>query len=125
MDVLLKDTPEQVYPIKFDTIDADLVKKSAVRTRGGAESSGLDADGWRKILIAKHEVIKKLCTANNLSLLLEPFLAFRLIPLDKNPGLRPIGIGEILRWIAGKVVVSHVRKDLNFVSRFIAGLCRA
>ena len=121
----MKDTPEQVYPIKFDTIDADLVKKAAVRTRGGAESSGLDADGWRKILIAKHEVIKKLCTANNLSLLLEPFLAFRLIPLDKNPGLRPIGIGEILRWIAGKVVVSHIRKDLNFVSRFIAGLCRA
>ena len=37
---------------------------------------------------------------------LEPLLACRLIPLDKNPGLRPIGVGEIVRRIAGKVVVS-------------------
>ena len=27
---------------------------------------------------------------------LEPFLACGLIPLDKNPGLRPIGAGEVL-----------------------------
>ena len=58
------------------------------------------------------EVIKKLCTIDNLSPSLEPFLACRLIPLDKNPGLRPVGIGEILRRTAGKVIVSHIRKDL-------------
>ena len=43
---------------------------------------------------------------------LEQFLACRLIPLDKNPGLHPIVIGEILRRIAGKVIVSHIRKNL-------------
>ena len=44
LDVLLTDTPKQGHPIKFDTIDTDLVKRAAVRTRGGAGSSGLDAD---------------------------------------------------------------------------------
>ena len=36
----------------------------------------------------------------------------RLIPFDKNPSLFPTGIGEILCRIAGKVIVSHIRKDL-------------
>ena len=46
------------------------------------------------------EVIKKLCSAEKLSSSLETFLACRLIPLDKNPGLRPIGVGEVLLRIA-------------------------
>ena len=41
---------------------------------------------------------------------MEAFLACPLIPLDKNPGLRPIGIGEVLRRIAGKV--THFRTEI-------------
>ena len=79
LDGLLTDTPEQVHPKKFDAIIANLVKRAAVRTRGGAGPSGLDANGWRRILITKQsgtsstdlckaiaEVIKKLCTTDNL-----------------------------------------------------------
>ena len=36
----------------------------------------------------------------------------RLIPLDKNPGLQPIGIDEVLHQIAGKMVVSRIREDI-------------
>ena len=43
---------------------------------------------------------------------LEALLACRLMPLDKNPGLRSIGIHEVLRQIASKVVVSHIREDI-------------
>ena len=43
---------------------------------------------------------------------MEAFLACRLIPLDKNPSLRPIGIGEVLRRIAGKVVVPLFRIEI-------------
>ena len=35
---------------------------------------------------------------------LESFTTCRLIPLDKNLGLQPIGIGETLRRIIGKAV---------------------
>ena len=41
---------------------------------------------------------------------LEVFLACRLIPLDKNPGLMPKGIGEVLRRIAVKAVIRTLRK---------------
>ena len=57
-------------------------------------------------------MIKKLCTIENQSTSLEAFLANRLISLDKNPGLRPIGVGEVLRRIAGKVIVSHLKEDV-------------
>ena len=43
---------------------------------------------------------------------MEAFLACWLIPLDKNSGLRPIGIGEVLRRIAAKVAVTHFRLEI-------------
>ena len=35
----------------------------------------------------------------------------RLIPLDKNPGIRPIGIGEVLRRIMGKAIMTFTKED--------------
>ena len=42
---------------------------------------------------------------------LEAFVACRLIPLDKNPGVRLIGIGEVTRRIVGKCISWVLRKD--------------
>ena len=39
-------------------------------------------------------------------------MACRLIPLDKNPGVRPIGIGEVLRRIIGKAVSTFLKPDI-------------
>ena len=61
---------------------------------------------------------KKLCRENIHPDSLQEFVACRLIPLNKgddkfgNPGVRPIGIGEILRRLIGKVVVGHMREDI-------------
>ena len=44
---------------------------------------------------------------------LESFLACRPIPLDKKSGLRPIGLGEVLRRIAGKAIMMLFKNDIN------------
>ena len=87
-EIMLADKPEEIHPIKFDSIDAENVRKAALKTRGGAEPSGLDADGWKRIFASNQfgdstddlcktfaEVIKKLCTVENQSTSLEAFLA--------------------------------------------------
>ena len=42
----------------------------------------------------------------------EVFLASRHISLDKNPGLRPIGVGKVIRRIIGKAIVHSLREDV-------------
>ena len=74
-EVILPDKPEGVDPIRFVSIDAESVK-----TRGRAEPSGLDAEGWKRLFTSTQsgdnttdlcntfaEVVEKLCTTENLS----------------------------------------------------------
>ena len=42
----------------------------------------------------------------------QPLLNCRLIALDKNPGVRPIGIGETSRRIIAKAVLQVVKQDV-------------
>ena len=129
-DILLEGEIPEVHPVIFEMIDEEMVKQAAIKTKDGSGPSGMDADGWRRIMASNHygtvssdlrkafaEMIKKLCTYkedhNNGCTSVEAFLACRLIPLDKNPGLRPIGVGEVLRRIAGKVVIKVVKEDVR------------
>lgn len=41
------------------------------------------------------------------------FEACCLIPLNKNPGVRPIGIGEVPQQIVAKVILKIVRDDVQ------------
>ena len=43
---------------------------------------------------------------------MDALIASQLIPPNKSPGVRPIGIGEVLRRIIGKVVMSVVKKKV-------------
>ena len=43
---------------------------------------------------------------------IEYFLSYHLIPLDKIPGLWAIEVGEILRRITSKLIVSVLKKDV-------------
>ena len=59
--------------------------------------------------LIKSFCIEKLETTTSL----KAFTACRLIPLDKKPALQPIGVGEILRRIAGKVNMIVFKKDIT------------
>ena len=47
------------------------------------------------------------------SRLISALMACSLIPLDKDPVLRPIGIGEVLRRILAKAVTTVLKADLK------------
>ena len=92
-----------------------MIYKAAMATRGAAGPSKLDAEQYQRILCLKHfkteglvlrseiaKLAKKLATENLDPAILETYNANHLIPLDKCPGVRPIGVGEILRHIIGK-----------------------
>ena len=125
-NIMLMGGPIQhVHPVIFDEMNEELVQKVALKTRGAAGPSNFDASDWKSILVSRVHgtssvdlcraivnVARKLCT-ENVNENVEALMACRLIPLDKNPGLRPIGIGEVLRRIIGKMVVSVLRSDLQ------------
>ena len=47
---------------------------------------------------------------------LTAFTACRLVILDKCPGVRPIGIGEVLRRIVGKAILAVIGPDVQRVT---------
>ena len=108
----------------FEAIDAALIKKVACQTQGSAGPSGLDAYAWKRtctafgnasnnLCQALAEVAKKLCTTSVDSQGLSALVACRLIPLDKCPGVRPIGIGETARRIIAKAIMRVARADIT------------
>ena len=52
--VMLSDVPERIHPVKFEVIDAEMVRKATMKTRGGSGPSSLDADGWKRILLSEN-----------------------------------------------------------------------
>ena len=101
-----------------------MVKDAIKKTRGAAGPSGMDADGWRRILLSGNfgnvgedlrksiaGMAKRQCQERSANYL-AAFLACILIPLDKQPGVRPIGIGEVLRPLIGQIVMKLLRKDI-------------
>ena len=96
------------HPIIFEALDGSVIRAAALRTSGSAGPSGLDAYGWRRLCSsfksASDELYcslailaRRLCTSFVNPEVILPLVSCRLIALDKNPGVRPIGVGEVVR----------------------------
>ena len=112
----IKDVPDTLYY----EINGNMVRDAALRTKGSGGPSGVDANGFRRILTCKSfkrsgtelceaiaSMTKRLCTEYVDPRGLEAILANRLIPLHKGEGaVRPIGVGEeyvdekVEEWVA-------------------------
>ncbi|CAB3984919.1 Hypothetical predicted protein, partial [Paramuricea clavata] len=111
---------------KLGSINGEMVRQAALRTKGSGCSSGVDANGFRRMLACKSfkqsstrlceaiaRMTKTLCTQYIDPTTNKALIASRLIPLDKGEGaVRPIGVGEVIRRISAKCVMSFAKKDV-------------
>ena len=116
--VIIDDVPSQgPRPVLYERIDGPLIHSIALKTEGAAGPSGIDAAGWRRLLSSFQKESVELCeavasmTRRLCQQYVDPagltaFTACRLVALDKCPGVRPVGIGEVVRRIAGKAILS-------------------
>ncbi len=123
-DVLLDYTERPCYdPVIFECLTCDMIKWASLHTHEAAGPSGVDAYAWRQICTSFGDASVTLCgalasvarcisTAEVNSTILMPFVACRLIPLDKHPGVRPIGIGDVPHRITAKAILYSVSDDI-------------
>ena len=110
--------------IIFENLNADTIHHAAMHTHGSAGPSGLDSYAWRRLCSSFGSVSHDLCSAlaavarhlcttlvNQESI--SALVACRLIPLDKCPGVRPIGVGEVARRIIAKAILRTIGKDIE------------
>ena len=124
LHTLTSSNENDFHPVVFEGITADLIRQCALQTEGAAGPSGVDAMNWRRfcnafgqksndLCSALAALAKRICTTYVDPSGLMAYTACRLIPLDKCPGVRPIGIGEVARRIIGKAVMKTTKQDLQ------------
>ena len=115
------------HPIIYQQIDGPMIHATALKTAGAAGPSGIDAAGWKRMLSSFQRESTELCEAvaalarRMSSQYVDPsgltaLTACRLVALDKQPGVRPIGIGEVLGRIVGKATLAVVGPDVQQVA---------
>ena len=102
------------------------MREAALRTKGSGGSSGVDTNGFKRILACKSlkrssinlcesiaTLTRRLYTEFVDLLTIEPIVASRLNPLDRvNGEVRPIVVGEVIRRIVGKCVNRVAKQDV-------------
>ncbi|CAB3982847.1 Hypothetical predicted protein [Paramuricea clavata] len=116
-----EDTKQSHFdPILYNRITSDTIRDAANKIQGSAGLSSIDAHLWHRFCLsykmassdlcnALAGVARRLCTKSVHPEGLSAFVACRLIPLDKDPGIRPICIGEVPRHIIAKAILRVVR----------------
>ena len=121
----LPEDPSPLPPGLFESIYASLIRSLAGQLRGAAGPSGLSTDILRILCRSKGPEADSLCwalaeVARRLASSPLPrgciscLLSSRLVALDKGRNeLRPVGIGESIRRLLGKAIMSATRDGLQ------------
>ena len=131
-DAMLTITKPVPNAVIFEQISPELVQKCSKLLTGSGGPTLADADLWKYFLCSRaygkqtyhlaeavSSLAKILCSEKIHPDSLQEFMSCRLIPLDKgadkhgNIGIRPIGIGEALRRIIGKSVMTILKSDIQ------------
>jgi len=126
LDALLRGPMYKVEPVIYESIDSDTIYRVALNSSGSGGPSGANSDCWKRMLCSKQfksrsdnlcdavaKVARRLCSEHVNPDFLKAYNASRLIPLDKNPGVRPIGVGEMLRRLVGKAVTRQFKDNIT------------
>ena len=108
----------------FEAVDGEKIKTCTLRTEGAAGVSQATDKLWRKMVSSFKEssvdlckavadVARRIATEYVDPVALSHLLSNKGLPLDKMPGVRPIGIGEIKRRIIGKAIVEAANFDIQ------------
>ena len=130
-DVVLECTVESPQPVLYEGITSEAVYKIGRNMSGSGGPTLVDTDTWKDLLCSKAfgnastelcqsiaDLAKLMCTEEVHPDSLIEFNSCRLVPLDKGltkeqtPGVRPIGIGEVLRRIVGKLLIGVIKTDI-------------
>ena len=126
-ETVLLPTSVPPQPVMYEEITGHAVYRIA---KNGP--TYIDSDSWKQFLCSKvygkmsvdlcqavADLSKILCTEDIHPDCLTEFIACRLVPLDKGtqsdgtPGVRPVGIGEVLRRITGKLLIGVIKEDIT------------
>ena len=47
-DILLNGPLQNIHPVKFQSVHEEMIRKAAIRTKGGTGPSDTDTDGWHR-----------------------------------------------------------------------------
>ena len=121
---ITNDSTINFHSVIFEEITGDFIRNIVLRTQGSAGPSGLDAKQWKHLCTSFQSASDSLCDAiaklsvRLCSSIINPdgisaLTACRLIALNKSPGVRPIGVGEVLRRIVCKAALRITREDVR------------
>ena len=128
--------PPSLHPVFYDALNGELIKKCTLRTKGSAGVSQQEDNLWHKMVTGHKEgnsaqicnavasVARRLATEYVNPEGLEALLANRGIALNNNPGLRPVGVGEMVRRIIGKAVMSVTGEQVQKSRERSSTVCR-
>ena len=113
-------------PGLFKQLTGDLIRWAALHTHGAPGPSGMVTYAWQRLYMCSSFCSASVTLCNGLATVAHrlcvddvdfaesmAFVACRLIPLDKKPGVCPIGIGNVPRRIIAKAILYVIGNDIQ------------